>query len=342
LRCTTSGQVTVSLNGETIFSLNRAEAARIKPKRKAPSTIDELRNYQQEIRNQAQKLTAFEKPAGDLKVKPFGEVKREGYRIEKLTFESAPGIVIPALLFLPEGAPGKRTPILYLHEGGKADEAAPGGEIEELARAGASVLAIDLRGMGETREELDRSDAFFTYFGAFESAMTAMLVHRTLIGLRAQDIVRSVDLLATRGDVEMQRLSAYGFGAAAPVLLHAAAMDDRIKNVVLKNMLASYESVVTEKISRQVFENIVPGVLTKYDLPDLAATLAPRRITIVNPVNPRGQLLDPSEVRLQYESAKTVFQIAGPASSLVIRDQKPGQGIVNFFPELRPIMDGRK
>src|SRR5262245_669994 len=118
-------------------------------------------------------------------------------------------------MFIPDGASGKRPPILYLHEGGKADEAGPGGEIEELARAGATVLAIDLRGTGETREVLDRTDAFFNYFGAFESAMTAMLVGKTLIRLRAQDVMRAVDLLSLRGDVEMRSLSTYGFGEAA-------------------------------------------------------------------------------------------------------------------------------
>ncbi len=335
LRCTPSGQVTVSLTGETIFSLNRAESDRIKRRRQAPSTVNDLRNFQQEIRNQAQQLSSFEKPTGELKTKKFGEIKRAGYRIEKLAFESAPGIVIPALMFMPESASGKRPPILYLHESGKADEAGPGGEIEELARAGAAVLAIDLRGTGETREELDRSDAFFTYFGAFESSMTAMLVGKTLIGLRAQDIVRAVDLLASHSDVEMQSLSAYGFGEAALALLHAAALDDRIKSVVLKNMLASYESVVTEKISQRIFESIVPGVLAKYDLPDLAASLAPRRVAIVNPVNPRGQRLELSRIRSQYENAKAAFQVSGAASSFVIAEQKPGQSLVMFFPELQ-------
>lgn len=338
LRCTPSGQVTVSFNAETIFSINRAESVRIKSQRRmlsaAPSDND-LRSYQQEIRNHARQLTAFEKPDGDLKAKKLGEIKRAGYRIEKLTFESAPGIVIPALLFLPESTSGKAPPILYLHERGKAAEAGPGGEIEELARAGAAVLAIDLRGTGETREDLDRSDAFFTYFGAFESAMTAMLVGKTLIGLRAQDIVRAVDLLASRGDVEMRRLTAYGFGEAATTLLHAAALDDRIRNVVLKNMLASYESVVSEKISQRVFENIVPGVLAKYDLPDLAACLAPRRVSLVNPVNPRGQRLGLPQARSQYGSAATAFQAAGAASSLLIAEQNPGQSLVRFFPSLR-------
>jgi hypothetical protein len=335
LRCTPSGQVTVSLPGETIFSLNRAEFARLKPQRKQLLTVTDLQSYQREIRNQAKSLSAFEKPAGDLRAKKMGESKRAGYQIEKLTFESAPGIVIPALLFIPDSAIGKRPPILYLHERGKADEAGPGGELEELVRAGALALAIDLRGTGETREELDRSDPFFTYFGAFESSMTAMLVGKTLIGLRAQDIVRAVDLLASRSDVEMQKLSAYGYGEAAAALLHAAALDDRIKNIVLKNALASYESVVVEKISQGIFESIVPGALAQYDLPDLAASLAPRKVTMINPVGPRGQRLVMAQAQSQYEIAKAAFQISGTRSSFIVAEQRPGQSLIKYFPDLR-------
>ena len=332
LRCTEAGQVTVSLGGETVFAINRAEFDGLRPRRKAPSTPDELRDFQQEVRRQAQRLTAFEATTTNLNPRSFGEVRRAGCRIEKLSFESAPGIAIPALLFSPAGASGRQRAILYLHESGKAAEAGPGGEIEELVRAGAAVLAIDTRGTGETREELDRTDAFFTYFGAFESGMTALLVGRTLTGLRAQDVVRAVDFLASRDDLEMESLSAYGQGAAAPVLLHAAALDQRIRGVVLNRMLASYQSVIAEKISRRVFENVIPGVLAHYDLPDLAASLAPRAVMVVNPVNPRGQRLELPQARREYEIAQAAFQLSGAASSLVISETKPGQSVARLFP----------
>jgi cephalosporin-C deacetylase-like acetyl esterase len=335
LFCTSTGQVTTSLGGETIFSISRTEAARVRPQRKTPATTNDLRSYQNDIRAQAQNLIAFEMPTGDLNTKSLGGSKRDGYRIEKLIYESAPGITIPGLLFLPDKAAGKLRPVLYLHEGGKAAEAAPGGEIESMVRAGAAVLAIDLRGMGETREELDRSDAFFQYFGAFESAMTAMLVKETLVGLRAQDVVRAVDLLASRSDLDLQQLTAYASGGAAPVLLHAAVLEDRIKSVILKNMLVSYESVLMEKINRRIFENVVPGMLAAYDLPDLAAALAPRAVTIINPLNPRGQWMTTAAAEAQYTRAKTAFQLAGAASSFVIVEQKPMQSILKLIPGMQ-------
>jgi cephalosporin-C deacetylase-like acetyl esterase len=335
LFCTASGQVSVSLGGETVFSLNRTEALGVKPRRKAPANLQELKQYQQLIRTEAQRLTAFEKPSGDLNTKRFGEIGRAGYRIEKLSFESAPGVIIPALLFMPVNAVGKRPAILYIHESGKAVDAGPGADIESLALAGGVVLAIDVRGVGETAEELDRADAFAQYFGAFESAMTAMLVGKTLVGMRAQDIARAIDWLAAREDVDMQGLAAYGFGRAAPVLLHAAAFDDRIKTVVLDQMLVSYENVLTEKISRRVFENLVPGALAHYDLPDLAASCAPRRVTIRNPVNSRGQVMSLAQLREPYDMTRGAYQTTGAATAFLLKIDLQEIRLASLFPGLK-------
>src|SRR6266542_922127 len=243
LRCTAKGQISLSLGGETIFSINLAEARRVKPKRGAISTPEDLRRFQSEIRARVQRLTAFERPAGSPDARASGEIARDGYRIEKLLIGNDPAV--PALLFIPDGSRPKRRTILYVHENGKAAEAKVGGEIEELVRGDAMALAIDLRGRGETREEADR---VWDIFGHFESAMTALLVRKTLVGLRAEDVIRAIDALAARRDVEMESLSAFGKGDAAVVLLHAAALDDRIKSVTLEEMLVSYESVVDWKI----------------------------------------------------------------------------------------------
>ncbi|MGE0128299.1 MAG: alpha/beta hydrolase family protein [Blastocatellales bacterium] len=327
LRCTAAGQVALSLGGETIFSINLAEAGKVKPKRNAIATPEDLRRFQAGIRAQVQRLTAFEKPTGKPNVRAFGEIARDGYRIEKLLIESDPPI--SALLFKPDGPAPKRRAILYVHENGKAAEANVGGEIEELARGGAVVLAIDLRGKGEMREEAAR---VWDIFGHFESAMTAMLMGKTLVGLRAQDVIRAVDALAARGDVEIESLAAFGKGDAAVVLLHAAALDDRIRSVTVEEMLVSYHSVVAWKIHQRVFESIVPAALAHYDLPDLAASLAPRKLRIINAVNPRGQRMETQQVKREYEAAQKAFAAAGVAQSFSVVERKPGKKLTAFVP----------
>ena len=327
LRCTATGQVSLSLGGETIFSINLAEARRVKPKRGSINTPEDLRRFQSEIRAQVRRLTAFERPAGVPDARASGEIARDGYRIEKLLIGSDPAI--PALLFIPDGPRPKRRTILYVHENGKAAEAKVGAEIEELVRGGAMALAIDLRGRGETREEADR---VWDIFGHFESAMTALLVGKTLVGLRAEDVVRAVDALASRRDVEMESLSAFGKGDAAVVLLHAAALDDRIKSVTLEEMLVSYESVVEWKIHQEVFESVVPAALANYDLPDLAASLAPRRLQIINAVNPRGRRIETQQVKRKYEVAQKAFAAAGASQLFNVAERKPGKKLTAFVP----------
>jgi cephalosporin-C deacetylase-like acetyl esterase len=327
LRCTTTGQVSSSLGGETIFSINLAEARKVKPNRGVISTPEDLRRFQSEIRAQVQRLTAFEKPAGSPDAHAYGEIARDGYRIEKLLIggDSA----IPALLFKPDGPESARRTILYVHENGKRAEASVGGEIEDLVRGGAMVMAIDLRGRGETREESDR---VWDIFGHFESAMTALLVGKTLVGLRAQDVIRAVDSLAARRDVEMDSLSAFGKGDASVVLLHAAALDDRIKRVTLEEMLISYESVAAWKIHQEVFESVVPAALANYDLPDLAASLAPRRLQIINAVNPRGQRIETRQVKREYEVAQKAYAAAGASQSFSVAERNPGKKLTAFVP----------
>ena len=321
LRSTPNGQVLFSPGGETIFSINLTESRRVKPSSRAISSVADLRRFQADTIEKVRLLTAFERPAGNPAVRTIGMLGRNGYRIEKLAIDSEPGLRTPALLFTPISQNARRRAVLYVHEEGKAVDAKAGGEIEKLVREGAMVLAIDLRGRGETREGEKRE---WDMFGQFYSAMTAFLVGRTMVGLQAQDIVRAVDVLASRSDVDMESLSAFGKGDAAVVLLHAAALDDRIRRVTLEGMLVSYESVVAARVHNRVFESIVPGALRSYDLPDLATALAPRAVRIVDATNARRQRLEIDEVRRVYEATKKAFDLAGAAESFSITERRSG------------------
>ena len=294
LYCTPTGQVATSLGGETVWSLNKKRAQAFK--RGSVSA------------EQVAKLIAYEKPEGAVAVHPFGTLTRSGYRIEKLIYDSEPGIIVPALLFIPEGT-GRRAGLVYVHGGGKAAGIA---DIESLVRAGNVVLAIDVRGMGETRMagESNGSD-WPRYFGDFNSAMTTLLSGRTLVGMRARDISRGVDVLAGRQEVDSARIYGIAVQGGGVPLLHAAVMDGRIRKIALERTLISYMSIVENKIHRGVFEDVVKGVLKTYDLPDLARLVGPREVRIVDAVNPVGQRVPLDVVRGAYATAKVVKRGAG-------------------------------
>lgn len=286
LNCTATGQVATSLGGETVFSLNQKRAQLLKRTATTASQIVSLIGY--------------EKISGPAVTRPFGVIERQGYRIEKLIYETESGIVIPSLLFVPSGE-GKRPGVIYVHGMGKT---AAIDDVESVVRSGMVVLAIDARGFGETRMASENNGSDWPrYFGDFESAMTLLLSGTTLTGLRAKDISRGVDLLASRPEVDAGRLYGVGVEAGGIPLLHAAVLDSRISKLALERTLASYQSIVDHRIHRNVFEHVIPGVLKYYDLPDLVRMMNQRQVRIVDAVNPLGQMIALGEVRKQYSSA---------------------------------------
>lgn len=333
LYCTPSGQVQTSLSGETVFSLNLKRDAEILPKREPLANSQGLAEFQQELREQVSRLAGFQPHQHALNERSFGEVRREGYRIEKLVYESEPGILVPALLFVPNSTEARHPAVLYVHGRDKAADAGVGEEIEKLVRAGRVVLAIDVRGTGETQvtQNPDTASDFYRYFGEFESAMTAMLLGKTLVALRAQDIRSGLDLLRARADVDLNQISGFGKGHGAIALLHAAVLDDRINKVVLQNMLASYQSVVTHKVHQRIFESVIPGVLQFYDLPDLVAALAPRPVWIVDSVDPLGHPIPQKELSSEYLSCSRVYQMMGAAKALQLKQTNPGESFEHVY-----------
>jgi cephalosporin-C deacetylase-like acetyl esterase len=324
LWCTQTGQVATELGGETVVTLNEKRVENLLPKRVEWSSRVQLESYRTAIQNDARRLSGVGAPSAGkqpLAIKSFGVIERPGYRIEKLIYESEPEIKVPALLFVPGGPAERRAAVVYVHGRGKAADGGAGGDVEQLVRTGHIVLSIDVRGMGETRQSAD-SDDFFRYFGIYESAMTALLTGKSLVGMRALDIQRGVDFLSSRNDVDTERISAFGKEKGAVPTLFAALLDTRIKKLALEGMLVSYQSAVRHKIHRGLFEDVIVGVLKTLDLPDLVAAMSPRPVWIVNATDPLGHRVDEGNSKEQYAIAQKSFKLAGAEGSLKISTRR--------------------
>ncbi|MFB3922028.1 MAG: acetylxylan esterase [Terriglobia bacterium] len=320
LWCTESGQVVTSLGGETVTSLNLKRAEQATPARPPLTSPEAVAAHHELMKQSVERLTSFDRPTGSVKVTPFGQIEKENYRIEKLIYEPDPGVIIPALLFVPKNRTARGPAVIYVDGNGKAAGASPDGEIPRLVARGYVVLAVDARGWGETRPlpNDEQSNDVYQYFGHYDSAMTAILIGKTLVGMRAEDVIRGVDILAARPEVDAEQIFGFGVGSGALTLLHAAVLDERIKRVALDRMLVSYKSAIESKLHRDVFESVVPGVLKSYDLPDLAAALASRPVWVVDAHDPMGKLVEVAEVKQIYARAIEAFKAVQSESKLHI------------------------
>ena len=64
--------------------------------------------------------------------------------------------------------------------------------------------------------------------------------------------------------------------------------------IALRESLNSYESIVQNAFYSVNANSLVAGALTAYDLPDLVASLAPRKCVISRPRNHSDEAVDPS------------------------------------------------
>jgi cephalosporin-C deacetylase-like acetyl esterase len=323
LFCTPTGQVATSLGGETVFSLNQARAARLREGRPQLTDAAGLTAFQKRVRDAAIQRTGYKAASGPVTVIPYGTIQRTGYQIEKFAYESEPGILIPSLLYIPDSGAARKPAVLLADGEGKstANTAAT-----QLVQSGLIVLSVDLRGMGETKITPDLNDSeSYRYFGDYEDGMTAILMNRTLAGMRARDIIRGIDVLVARSDVDSAKLSALGRDDAAVPALYAAVFDQRLKALALEGLLVSYQAVVSTRMHRLIFEQIVPGALLDFDLADLVGSIAPRPVWISHPVTPTHTAAPYEEFVKVYEPAATAFKLAGASQALRLQGSKPNE-----------------
>jgi hypothetical protein len=81
-----------------------------------------------------------------------------------------------------------------------------------------------------------------------------------------------------------------------------------IQEVILDRSLVSWSDVVAKGISRGQLGNVVPGALEAYDLPDLAARLAPRRLRIQTPVDAMGEPVPQAEAERAYAACLKAYR----------------------------------
>jgi len=285
--CTPEGDVLRQPGARSFFELIAAVAAPLTAERQRfwqenprPAALAKVRELAR-IRPLAE-LPPFTSTPGDT-------LQRGPVRIEKLTLRNAEGTVLPALLFRPANTKTNTSFRLHLHEDGKQAEAGPGGTLEALARAGETVLAVDLRGLGELQRGKRPSGLTVPFESNGKSATVAYLLGQSLAGMRAEDILACARFASDQWN-EGRPVHLTGRGEAGIPALHAAALEPQLfASTRLERTLRTWTDVISTSRTRNQQANTVHGALRFYDLPDLLATLPADKRVLHEPVDAAGQ-----------------------------------------------------
>jgi cephalosporin-C deacetylase-like acetyl esterase len=237
-----------------------------------------LESYQRAVRQAVQASLGPPTERTPLNARLTGTLVREGYRIEKVIFESRPRYYVTANVYVPASG-GARFPALLCPVGhwgaGKACE-----DYQRFAayfaRRGFIVLCYDGPGQGERIQTFDSltkrpvvhpgtSEYFVTtehgYLGSY-----AFLAQGSFARYLLWDGTRALDYLEQRDDVDRTRMACTGASGGGTQTRELAALDERIRVAVP----VAYGGCAADFI-------YAPGV----EDADLDALIAPRPLLLV-------------------------------------------------------------
>ncbi|MFN7936450.1 MAG: acetylxylan esterase [Bryobacteraceae bacterium] len=213
------------------------------------------------------------------KVSVAEESTANGLRRQRVRFESEPGIEIDATLLLPPG--GGKKPAVLLLDGQLSQFLA-----ERTAQQGRVVMVMDPR----------RSTVVDTrrpYVGDWLSNTRADEIGVSLPARRAFDIVRAVDLLCARADVDSSSVRAAAQGGKGFWLLLAAAVDKRIGGIWLDRTPHTFVEALENTLNTALSDATIHGFALRWDIADLAKLTAPRKILWTDAANWMGRVVAP-------------------------------------------------
>jgi dienelactone hydrolase len=215
-----------------------------------------------------------------LNARVVGRDRRDGYRVERVIYESRPGHHVTAALYLPDGPPpfpGVLVPCGH-STNGKAAEPYQRACIL-MAKNGLAVLCYDPIGQGERAQLLDDRGQPSISGSTTEHTMVgigALLVGRSTASYRIWDGIRSLDYLAGRPEIDPARLGCTGNSGGGTLTAYLMALDDRIAAAAPSCYITSLERLFATLGPQDAEQNITGQVAFGMDHADYVTMRAPR------------------------------------------------------------------
>lgn len=257
-----------------------------------------------------------------------------GYVREKIVFDSQPGVSVLAYLLLPEKARRPAAVMICVPGHGRGvddivgiDE--QGGERTDkagyqhdfaiqVAEAGMAALAIEPMGFGCRRDPLNAGIGL-SRKACDPAAGGAMLVGKTMVAWRVWDVMRAIDYIATRPELDLSRVGCMGISGGGTVTVFAAALDPRIRAALVSGYLNTFRDSIGSLA--HCIDNYVPGILNWAEMHDVAGLIAPRPLFIES-----GEKDNIFPIRASVRSfteVRRIYDVFG-AADLVEQEVFPG------------------
>ena len=254
----------------------------------------------------------------------------DGYVRERVELSSVSGLSFAAYVLIPDGYTDHRIPavlavhghgygsreIVGLNADGSIDDKPPGIHQHfalQLVKRGLLVIAPDIVGFGERLLEADAADGRSAPSSCYKLSTQLLMLGKTLTGLRVLEARIALDYLASRPEVDAERLGIMGFSGGGLISSITAALDERLKAVVLTGFTNTFkDSIIAVD---HCICNHIPDILLYAELPEWIGLIAPRALFLESgehdPIFPKqGFLRSVEAIRKVYAAENADAQLS--------------------------------
>ena len=267
-------------------------------------------------------------PAGDgalnaqtLEVREF-----PAYRREKPIFESRPGLAVLGYLLTPTAAkPPHRTMICIPGHGRGvddivgiddkgADRTTKNGYQHDfalqVAEHGLAAVAIEPLAFGCRRGKQAKKEGL-GQSSCQPVAGAALLLGQTVIGWRVFDVMRTIDWIETRKELDASRVGCMGISGGGTCTTFSAALEPRIKAAMISGYLNTFRDSIFSL--SHCIDNYVPGILNWAEMYDIAGLIAPRPLFAESGM--KDDIFPIEASRASFARVKKVYETLGAADN---------------------------
>ena len=257
-----------------------------------------------------------------LEIRTFG-----GYTREKIVFDSRTGMSVLAYVLLPDTAKMPAATVICVPGHGRGvddivgiDE--KGGDRTDksgyqhdfaiqVAEAGMAAIAIEPLGFGCRRDAITARRGLGTS-ACQPAAGGAMLVGETMIGWRVWDVMRTVDYISTRPELDAARIALMGISGGGTVTVFGTALEPRIRAAMVSGYLNTFEHSIGSL--SHCIDNYVPGILNWAEMHDVAGLIAPRALFVES--GERDNIFPIAASIESFNRARDIYGVFGAADRI--------------------------
>ncbi|HTQ55294.1 MAG TPA: alpha/beta hydrolase family protein [Bryobacteraceae bacterium] len=270
-------------------------------------------------------LGGFPARPGALRPQTLEAREFPSYRREKFVFESRPGVSVLGYLLTPRASRPPHAAMICLPGHGRGVEDIVG--IDEhghdrtdksgyqhdfaiqVVEHGMAAVAIEQMAFGCRRDPITRRKGLEAT-ACQPAAGAALLLGQTMLGWRAYDVMRTLDWIATRPDLDAARTGCMGISGGGTVTTFAAALDTRIRAAMVSGYLNTFRDSVMSL--SHCIDNYVPGILDWAEMYDVAGLIAPRPLFVESGI--KDDIFPIAASKASFARVEKVYQVFDAAA----------------------------